>query len=321
MFGTILSAWTVLHFGFLPAKNNWGKPNRATFHELFMFGTDIFLLSIGNQLISASAVPIISRTMGLEAVAVWSITTKVFSLAQQLVYRINDFSSSALAEMMVRGETERLKKRFGDMSILTGLAAAGIGTALALCNESFVAIWTPSIAWHPLNNALMAVSFFIYASVRPSIGLVAMTKKIGFIKFIYFFEGATFVILGLMLAPHWGFPGVILSGILTDLSFSGAFGIRRTVRYFNMRWREMFEDWFKRPIIFLGISGMVALCLWFITRRWNAPAQLAVDAASFGLIILIPLWRVSLPENLRKEITARLQQKIYARKKAWLDPH
>jgi O-antigen/teichoic acid export membrane protein len=315
MFSIVLSVWAVRRLGFLPAKNNWGKPNRATFHELFMFGTDVFLLSIGQQLISFSAIPVISRTMGLDAVAVWSYTTKVFTLAQQLVYRIYDFSGGALAEMLVRGETERLKKRFGDVTILTGLAAAGVGTMLALCNESFVAIWTHGrIAWHPLNNALMAVSFFIYASVRLSIGLVAMTKKIGFMKFIYFFEGAAFVILGLLLAPHWGFPGIIVSGILTDLFFSGAFGMRRTLRYFDMIWREMFEGWLLRSLVFFGISGMVALGLWFITRHWSAPLRLAANATLFGLIILIPLWRTGLPEYLRSEITSRLKGKIYGRK-------
>jgi O-antigen/teichoic acid export membrane protein len=308
IFSIVLSGWAVCRLGLLPAKNCWGKPSRAAFHELFFYGTDIFLFFLGQQLISASAAPIVSRALGLEAVAVWGIATKVFTLAQQLVYRIYDFSGGALTEMMVRGETERFKKRFGDVAILTGLAAAAIGTSLALCNESFLKIWTHGrISWSPANDLLMAVSFFVYASVRLSIGLVAITKRIGAMKFIYFFEGAAFVILGLLLAPRFGFAGIIVSGIATDLLFSGIFGLRRTIHYMNIRFSEVFESWFKRPVIFFGISCVIAIGVWLVTRQLKAPVQLAADVVLFGIIVLLLLWQIGLPEHLRKEIMERLK--------------
>jgi O-antigen/teichoic acid export membrane protein len=269
---------------------------------------DIFLLVIGQQLIAASAVPIVSRTLGLEAAAVWGIATKVFTLAQQLVYRIYDFSGGALTEMMVRGETERFKKRFGDVAILTGLAAAAIGISLALCNESFLKIWTHGrISWSPVNDLLMAVSFFVYASVRLPLNLVAMTKRIGAMKFIYFFEGAAFVILGLLLAPRWGFAGIIVSGIATDLLFSGVYGSRRAAGYFGVRQQDLFREWWGRPVVFLAISTVAAFGVWLVTRHLNAPAQLAVDVVLFGMIILSLLWRIGLPKDLRKEMTERIK--------------
>jgi O-antigen/teichoic acid export membrane protein len=308
IFSIVLSGWAVCRLGLLPAKNCWGKPSRAAFHELFFYGTDIFLLVIGQQLISATAVPIVSRTLGLEAAAVWGIATKVFTLAQQLVYRIYDFSGGALTEMMVRGETERFKKRFGDVAILTGLAAAAIGTSLALCNESFLKIWTHGrISWSPVNDLLMAVSFFVYASVRLPLNLVTMTKRIGVMKFIYFFEGAAFVILGLLLAPRWGFAGIIVSGIATDLLFSGVYGSRRAAGYFGVRQQDLFREWWGRPVIFLAVSIVAAFGVWLVTRHLNAPAQLAADVVLFGIIILSLLWRIGLPKDLRKEMKERIK--------------
>ena len=309
VFNLIFSMLAVGRLGLLPANNYWGKPSRAAFRELFFFGTDIFLLVIGQQLIAASAVPIISRTMGLEAAAVWGIATKVFALAQQLVYRIYDFSSGALAEMMVRGETERFRRRFGNVAILTGLAAAAAGVMLALCNESFLKIWTHGrISWHPVNDLFMAISFFVYACVRLPINLIVTSKRIGAIKFIYFLEGAAFVVLGLMLAPHWGFAGVIVSGIATDLFISGVYGLQRAAGFFGIRRFELFREWWGRAVIFFVISMVSALGIWLATRPLNAPAQLSLNTVLFGTIVLLLFWRVGLPKDLREEITERLKK-------------
>ncbi|MEI6194096.1 MAG: oligosaccharide flippase family protein [Verrucomicrobiota bacterium] len=316
IFSIIFSGWAVCHLGFLPAKKLWGRPSRAAFHELFFYGTDLFLLVIGQQLIAASAVPVISRTLGLEAAAVWGIATKVFTLAQQIVGRILDVSSGALAEMMVRGERERLKKRFGDIVVLTGTAAAACAIMVALCNASFLKIWTHGrIAWSPENNVLMAISFFIYLTVRLSIGLVGITKRIGAMKFIYIFEGTAFVLLGLLLAPHWGFAGVIVSGIATDLLFSGVYGARRVSHYFDISYAAMFENWCFRPMVFLCVSSVAAFGVWFITRQLNAPTQLAISVSVFGMVMLFLLWRAGLPRHLRNEIAERVKDRIYGFKK------
>src|SRR5688572_30755658 len=93
--------WASQRLGLLPGKGRWGRANRTIFRELFTFGTDLFLLSIGCQLIGACQVPVITRAlgpeMGLVAAAVWSIATKTFFVVQQLVSRILDFSSAAFS--------------------------------------------------------------------------------------------------------------------------------------------------------------------------------------------------------------------------------
>ena len=95
----VVTAWQTWRLGLFPARGRWGQPDRATFKELFFYGTDMFLVSIGQQLISASQAPVISCTLGLEAVTVWSIATKLFMLSQQVVYRLLDYSTAAFSEM------------------------------------------------------------------------------------------------------------------------------------------------------------------------------------------------------------------------------
>ena len=316
LFSILFSIWAVCRLELLPAKKCWGRPSRAAFRELFFYGADLFLIVIGQQLIAASAVPIISRTLGMEAVAVWGIATKVFTLAQQLVYRIFDFSGGALTEMLVRGEAERFRKRFGDVAVLTGVAAAAIGLMLALGNESFLKLWTHGrISWSPVNDLLMAVSFFVYASVRLSIGLITTTKRIGSLKFIYFFEGAVFVMLALLLAPRWGFAGIIVSGMASDLLLSGLYGAHRAARYLGITKLQLFREWWGRPAAFFAASTLAAAGVWLATRRLQAPAQLSLNVVFFGILVAPLFWRIGLPGHLRSEIASRLLGKIYGRKK------
>ncbi len=131
----------VLKLHLFPSGARWGKPSGKVFREIFDFGRDLFLLAIGLQLLNASQVVIITRTLGLTAVTVWAIATKTFLLAQQVVARISDFSSSALGEMIVRREQQLLQRRFRELLVLTASAAVFVGAGLALCNGSFIAVW------------------------------------------------------------------------------------------------------------------------------------------------------------------------------------
>jgi len=72
-----------------------------------------FVLGLALQIISASQVIMVSRFLGLEAAATWSICTKVFQFAQQIVYRLLDFSEAAFSEMVLRREIERFKSGSG----------------------------------------------------------------------------------------------------------------------------------------------------------------------------------------------------------------
>jgi O-antigen/teichoic acid export membrane protein len=139
--GAAYNCFWVLKLQLFPSESSWGKANAKLFQELFAFGKDLFLLSIGLQLLNATQVVIIARTLGWTAVTVWTIATKTFLLAQQIVARISDFSSSALGEMVVRGEQERLQRRFRELLVVTAAVAVFVGASIALCNGSFIAVW------------------------------------------------------------------------------------------------------------------------------------------------------------------------------------
>src|SRR5439155_23230560 len=91
IFTTLITLFAVIRLKLFPPSEKWGRASLQTFRELFDYGRQIFLLSVGLQLVNASQVIIISRIMGLETAAIWSIATKPFLLAQQIVYRLLDY--------------------------------------------------------------------------------------------------------------------------------------------------------------------------------------------------------------------------------------
>ena len=285
-----------------PPAGHWGRVNQRTFQEMFRYGTDIFLLSVGQQLISASQLLVLSRALGLEAAALWSVATKLFSMAQQLVWRILDFSGAALAEMIVRGEMERLRARFRDVVVLTASASAVAGVAMAVCNRSFLELYSRGrMAWGIENDILMAVSVMVYASTRCHTGLTGVTKQIRAMKYIYLIEGVTFVGLGYLTAKPFGVAGVIASGILTNVLCSGVYGVWRTTDYLGITLSEA-VGWWKGPLRLALALAVVAVPLWLLTRSLPAPAQFAINAAGAGAAGLWGFWKLGLPLAMQREL-------------------
>ena len=139
-----------LRLGLLPKRGEWGKPTWHGFKGVFAFGNDIFIYSLGCQLINFSQGILLTRLIGLEAVTVWTIFTRVFLLLQQTIYRLFDYSSSAFAEMIVRREREQLARRFRQVVVLSTNLSIAAAAVFAVCNKSFVDVWTAGRFESPL---------------------------------------------------------------------------------------------------------------------------------------------------------------------------
>ena len=307
LFSSGFCLWQTHRLRLFPKRGRWGRPNWTTFKELFTFGMDMFLASIGLQLINASQAPVITRTLGLEATGIWSAATKLFLLAQQIVYRLLDYSTAAFSEMIVRGERDRLRERFRELVILSGSAGAAVGATMALCNQAFLEIWTRNrIAWGIENDILMACSLFVFTSTRCHLGLPCMTKQVRGLKFVYLGEGLAYVGFGLLVAPRLGLSGVILGGIITNLLFSGIYGAYRTTDYFKLPTSEVALGWQRSPTLVFLIAMVAAAGIWFATAQLSAVVELLVRGSIMGGIALVCVWTLGLSAARRREGRSRL---------------
>jgi O-antigen/teichoic acid export membrane protein len=318
VFGAIGGLIMAARLKLFPPAGAWGSTSLRIFHELFSYGKEIFLLSLGWQLVNASQVIVVTSTLGLDAAAVWSIATKPFTLAQTVVNRLFDFSAAAFAEMMVLRERERLLVRFRDLMILSASLAAWAGSAVALCNPSFLVLWTKGrISWSGSSDWLMALLVVVYSTTRCIHGLIGTSKDIRALKYIYPLEGGAFLGLAFLAAPRWGMSGIIASALVTNALFSGVYGFWRVEKYFGLRGPKTLLAWLRGPLFCLVSLAAVFAVLGLVSHSWNTYLRLGVEGAAAVLIGLGLFWRVGLSPELRAE-TAALARNLRGRVRSLL---
>jgi O-antigen/teichoic acid export membrane protein len=303
-----LACWRLHLF---PAHGHWGGASWRQFKMIFDFAKDIFLVSLGAQLIMASQPMIVTRQLGIASATLWYAGTRVFNLLSQAIWRVSDMALPAFAEMMVRKEAVLLRERYKAILMVTASLSGFAAVCYVLCNSTFVFIWTSfskkhSFQWPTHLDLLLGLWMIVLAILHCHNSLVIYTKKIGFMRYVYFVEGVVFVALALVAAPLWGFVGIIASSVLCSLCFSCAYGIWRVSRYFELPFRSVAFGWLLSMGRVILMFGPIAAVTWFLTRGLADPflrlGFRGMVCASAGLAIFV---RLGLSPALQRELLDR----------------
>jgi len=294
----------------LPKKGHWGQPSMNRFRELFGFGKDIFLVNVGSQVLEASQLIIVTRTMGLSSAAIWSVSTKLFALVYQFITKIQGTAIVFFSEMMVREEAETLAARFRQIYQLTaGIGVVALAVVVTL-NQPFISVWAnPSLAWSIELSALLASLVLLNALTRCGADLIIHTKNIAAFRYVYFVEAATFAILALWLTGRFGFYGLLGTSLLCLLVFRATYTTWRMARYFKLPARTFWWTWLKRPVLCVLILMPFVLSAGWLTGTVSDPlGQLLITSAWIGLPATIVLFFFALPRDVSNEIALHLPQ-------------
>jgi len=313
---TAFNVWGCCRLKLLPSREEWGRPNWSRFRDLFSFGRDMFLYMLGNQLINASQTILITRLIGLEAGAVWSVCTRVFILMTQLIMRLFDYSCAALSEMLVRQEKQRLFARFRSIVLTSGSVSVVAGLGLAIGNQPFVEWWTGGkLSWPAVNDWLLAVWLPILVMVRCHTGLAGLTKEFRFMRYLYFVEGLVFVSVAWIGLRYGGMTTMLMLSILCSLVFSYPYSILRTANMFGLEWITVAAQWMGPSFRLAILLAPAALVAAWTTKSLPPTARLAICAGVVGCLgaYLLPRW--GLDQGLRRELIERIPQRL-----RWLRP-
>lgn len=309
MFCNSLAAWIASsHLQLFPERGCWGSLSWQAFQEVYDYARNLFLITIGTQLLTASQVVIVTRTLGLDAAAVWAVATKIFTLAQQVVFRICDLSVAALVEMFVRHETSLLERRFRQLMLFSASLSIVVGGTVAFANGSFLAIWTRGrIAWGFENDLLMALLLVLYAVVRCHTALMDVTKELRGLKYVSLAEGLCFVPSAILLSQRFGFAGVIGAAAILNIMLLGTYGVGRTVKYFKIRTRTVVFVWLGPAVQMMSIFLPLAVLIWWSTTSLPPWARLTLCGGVTGTIGLVLLVFVGVTRDMRDELFTRLR--------------
>jgi len=301
----VVNAVCCMRLGLLPRAGEWGVASWTSFRELFAFGQGLFLVSVGTQLISTSQTMLLTGLLGLEAAAVWNVCTRAYVMLTMLVWRVLDYSAPALSEMVVRGEREKLLGRLRDITVLMASLSVVGGALFAMGNAPFVQVWMRGkIYWPQVNNVLLALWFFFSTIMRIHTGFVGITKRFGFLRFIFLIEGFAFVSLNLLFRDASSMTLMLVFSFICTLACSLPYGLWRTRQYFGINWSEL-AGWF-RPTwqMTWRLVPLVAM-VWWLTHGLTSKWQFASNIALSGLCGLVLLLRYGLDETLKNEFIQR----------------
>lgn len=311
---SICSTLAVWKLSLLPWRDEWQRPRLSVFFSLFSYAKDIFLMAVGWQLVSASQVIIITRVLGLDAAATWTIGTKVFTLAQQMVWRIYDFSQVAFSEMYVRQEWERLRWRFMQTVTVTASLSILVAVVGAACNRDFMLVWTGGkIVWPKVNDLLMGALTIAYSVNRCHSGFVGVTKDIRWARYVYLAEGVIFIGLAVWWSSAMGISGVILAALTSDLLLPGIYGLNRSKAFFGDSRYDMVINWLRMPARFLLLFSSVALLSCVATVRMPYSWRWIVLGVGLSICGSVFLFRCGLSKEIREELEARLRSLLKRR--------
>jgi O-antigen/teichoic acid export membrane protein len=309
---TVVCQWLACEvFKLFPGRGGWGNASWVHFKEIFAFGKDIFLVSVGTQLIMASQTIIITRMLGLSAAAVWSVGLRVFNLVSQVIWRISDMSGPAFAEMMVRGEIARLRERYRAVVILTASLSGFAAVSFVLCNSLFIPLWTHGkIQWPVMNDVLLGAWMIVMAVLHCHNSFVLLTKKIGFMRYVYFVEGMVFVTLSLLVARAGGLPAIIACSIACSTFFSCAYGVWRVSHYFNFSFREVGWDWLRPMGKMLLLYLPLATLAWWALMSLPALLRLGANVMVASFIGSYLFFRYGMTRAFQAEILTRVPRSL-----------
>jgi O-antigen/teichoic acid export membrane protein len=293
--------------GLYPRREARGQFDLRLFRSMWAFGKDMFVMRLGSQLSSASQIIVVARVIGLEGASAWSVATKGFNMAQQLVGRVLDSSAAGLTEIAVEGDHARLLRRFRDVVGITAILAVAGAAGLALLNAFVVETWTSGrISWLPRDDYLLGLLLFVSSVTRCHAELVGMSKDVRGMKYVYFLEGAAFVAMGALLGDALGFSGLLCAAIACGAAVTGTYATARTAIFFGRTLADV-AGWVARPASLLLLVAALAAC-----------GSLLFDATTIGrvafgvgalLLVVAPcVWIVGFTGARRTEVVGSVRR-------------
>lgn len=304
---SIICAVICQMLGFWPRTGEWGRTSWPQFRELFTYGADVFMMVLGSQVIFSSQVVLVSRELGVEMAALWSVMTKAFNLVVAVVWRIVGNAMPAFAEMHVRQEHERFWHRYRTLFIIVNVMAGYCAVMLAVCNDPFVTLWTDGkFAWHGIDDILLGVWLVFLTQVCSNNALIVNLKQIKGLKYVYLLEGIVFIVVMLLFLRQGGTEFMLCCSIVCALALSWSNGLWRIGKLAGCGWKPLLWDW--QVPLFRLLVIMVPSGVFIHWAAGNAPlwCQLALNCLLPGAIGAWALVRFALPQEVFAELASKL---------------
>lgn len=291
--------WCAAWCGGLRVLPGWrdllGTWSWEPFRRTFLFSQDIFLITLAGQVILGCHAFIVSRQLGLEAVALWGIGVRALTLVNQLVWRVFDQGVPGLAEMFVRGEEGRLRHRFGQLAKLSSTLGSLGAVGLAFGNRHFMEAWTKGeFTWSFRMDLLLGVWCWLTCLVHCHCSLPIVTKRLAGLRRVYLLEAVLLVFLGGLMTARFGMSGLVAAALLCTACLTCAYGLWVSHHSLHVSWRDLIGSWNGPAFLVALLASFAAHWSLEWTQRLEPIWRFGGVALSVGVVgIPVLLWQAA----------------------------
>ena len=294
--------------GLYPSRAEWSRPSKDIIREISVYARDSFLQSLGQQLVNTLPMLLISRWMGLDAAAVWSVANKSFFILRQILGRPFQYGVSMMADLFSNKGEKAMLARWMQMSQLMTAAALALYPICAVMNPKFLSIWTHgTIGWSRWDDVTCGIYYFLLVSLFPWYGIVGINMKFGITRYTSLLEGLLLALLCWLLHSRLGITGVIISLIISKI----VMGLLPSLYYLNSVfggevWR-VFRCALIRPLLAAPLCIASALGAVYLAPSTHGWAQLIFSAVIATIISLASVVLLGVTPEVRHAILSGFQ--------------
>jgi O-antigen/teichoic acid export membrane protein len=292
--------------GLYPSRAEWSCPSKVIVWEIAVFARDSFLQSLGQQLVNTLPMLLISRWMGLDAAAVWSVANKSYFILRQILGRPFQYGVSMIADILSNKGERAMLARWMQMSQLMTAAALALYPICTAMNREFLSIWTHgTIGWSRWDDISCGIYYFLLVSLFPWYGIVGINKKFGITRYTSLIEGVLLALLCWLLHARLGMTGFLLSLIISKI----VMGLLPSLYYLhdafgNDIWK-VFQGSLIRPLVAAPLCIVSALGVVYLAPAAHGWAMFLFSLAAGSVVSVGCVIFLGISREVRDEFLAK----------------
>jgi O-antigen/teichoic acid export membrane protein len=292
--------------GLYPSRSEWSRPSKNIIREIGVYARDSFLQSLGQQLVNTLPMLLISRWMGLDAAAIWSVANRSYFILRQILGRPFQYGVSMMADLLSNKGQKAMLARWMDMSQLMTAAALALYPICAAMNREFLSIWTHgAIGWSRLDDLACGIYYFLLVSLFPWYGIVGINKKFGITRYTSLIEGVLLALLCWLLHARIGMTGILLSLIISKI----VMGFLPSLYYLhdafgNDIWK-VFQGALIRPFVAAPLCIASALAVVYLAPAPHGWVMFTLSLVAGSVVSVCWVIFLGISRDVRNEFLAR----------------
>jgi O-antigen/teichoic acid export membrane protein len=231
--------------------------------ELFGYAGAIFVLGLATQAMAASQGLIVTKLLGLEALAVLSLTGRLPAMINALAQRPFNASCPRWTLQYTGMLREKFAHEFSSLFQLTTLAGFALAIFVFLMNGPFLCWWTkPAFYGGQLLTSLMCLAI-VAALIQQCLGFAFhLTKKMSVYTVVLLVGSGLELGLSIILVKFLGLVGIPAATLLVAISLTLWFHLLVGGRMINV---SAFAILLKETPIIVASAALVWLSIHYVS--------------------------------------------------------